>query len=222
MQSTTFLGIVRGWQAAVFVGCFAGAGLALGWFLPWIARWALDLPWVPFSGPLRLLNSIPDPWLQLGSAGVGLLAGGWIGVAAIVESLAVTVSDQQVELKINGKTQTFTRAQVGSVFLDDKRLVLLDSAARELAREKPEVSAAKLAKGFREHGYPWLDADPHLGQYRLWVPDLPGLPEGANALLSARARALEKKQSDEANELRRELGRLGVVVRDQDGRQYWR
>lgn len=221
MQSATFLGIGKLMRPAIVVG-FAAFGLLLGWFLPEAARWALDLPWVPFQGPLRLLDSAPDPWLQFGAAGVGLLAGGWIGVTAIVESLAVTLTDQEVTLRINGTTRTFTRAQIGTVFLDTKRLVLLDPAGRELAREKPESSAAELAAGFRAHGYPWQDADPHLSSYRLWVPDLPGLPEGANALLSARARALEKKQSDEAAELRRELGRLGVVVRDQGSQQTWR
>jgi hypothetical protein len=221
MQSTTFLGISRGWRAALVIG-FAGFGLALGWFLPALVRWLLELPWVPLEGPLRLLDKIPEPWLQLGAAGLGLLAGVWIGVAAIVEALALTVSDQQVELRINGTTRTFTRDRVGAAFLDGKRLVLLDSATLELAREKPEVSAKAVAEGFRAHGYPWSEGDPHKHKYRLWVPEMPGLPEGGNALLSARTRALEKKQADDVTELRRELGRLGVVVRDEGTRQYWR
>jgi hypothetical protein len=221
MQSATFLGIGKAWRAGIVIG-FAALGLLLGWFLPQAVRWALDLPWVPFQGPLRLLDSAPESGLQFGAAGIGLLVGGWIGVQAIVESLAVTVTDQQVTLRINGVTQAFSRAQIGAVFLDGKQLVLLDPATRELAREKPESSAAELAAGFRAHGYPWLDADPHLNSYRLWVPDLPGLPAGGNALLSARARALAQKQSKDAAEIRRELGRLGVVVRDQGTQQSWR
>jgi hypothetical protein len=51
---------------------------------------------------------------------------------------------------------------------------------------------------------------------------MPGLPEGANALLNARTRALAKKQKDDEAELRREVGTLGVVVRDEGTRQYWR
>jgi len=221
MHPTTFLGITRGWRAGIVIG-FAALGLTVGWFLPAFVRWALDLPWIPFKGPLRLLDSVPDPWLQYGAAGLGLLIGGSIGVMAIVESLAVTITDQQVDLRINGSTRTFTRAQIGSAFLDGKRLVLLDPATRELAREKPESSPAQLAAGFRTHGYPWLDADPHLRSYRLWVPDMPGLPDGANALLNARARALTKKRADDVTELHRELARLGVAIRDEDTRQYWR
>ncbi|WP_425388254.1 CysS/YqeB C-terminal domain-containing protein [Amycolatopsis taiwanensis] len=51
---------------------------------------------------------------------------------------------------------------------------------------------------------------------RTWTP-------AANALLNARARALRKSESgDDAKDLRTELARLGVVVKDQDKKQYWR
>jgi cysteinyl-tRNA synthetase len=49
------------------------------------------------------------------------------------------------------------------------------------------------------------------------VPGVDGLPPGADALLTAR-----EKNSDDADELRAELARLGVVVRDEKGKQYWR
>jgi hypothetical protein len=221
MESKSYLGISGVWRPGVVIG-FAGLGLVMGWFLPTLVHWALDLPWVPFHGPLRLLESIPEPGLQFGGAGVGLLAGGWFGVMVIVETLMITVTDHDVALRIKGKTQTLTRAQIGSAFLDGKLLVLLDPAGRELARDKPEESAAKVEKVFRAHGYPWMAADPHLSEYRLWVPDTPGLPEGANALLTARSRALDKKQADDVAELRREVTKLGVMVRDDGTRQYWR
>jgi hypothetical protein len=54
------------------------------------------------------------------------------------------------------------------------------------------------------------------------VPDLPGLPAGADALLRARERAIERDRRDDARELRRELGLIGVVLRDDSKRQYWR
>jgi hypothetical protein len=54
------------------------------------------------------------------------------------------------------------------------------------------------------------------------VPDLAGLPDGANALLAARAKALKKRDADESAVLLTELHRLGVVVRVEKGRQYWR
>lgn len=69
----------------------------------------------------------------------------------------------------------------------------------------------------------WADADPHLAEFRRWVPGTPGLPEGANALFKAREKALKKQgDAEDARELRKELARLGVVVRDEDRRQCWR
>nr|WP_258545163.1 hypothetical protein [Micromonospora provocatoris] len=65
-------------------------------------------------------------------------------------------------------------------------------------------------------------AGPHRDAYRRWVEGLPGLPPGADALLRARQRALDGGHDGEARELHGELARLGVVVRDEGKRQYWR
>jgi hypothetical protein len=54
------------------------------------------------------------------------------------------------------------------------------------------------------------------------VPDLPGLPAGADPLLKARQRALAQSHGEEARELRSELARLGVMVRDEEQRQHVR
>ena len=216
---STFLGFSKGDRIVLFGG-FMILGTAVGWLLPWLAGWAVDQPWVPFHGPLRLIDSIPQPELTIGAAAVGLIGGTWIAVVAIVEALAVTISDQQVEFRRDRVTRTFTRAEIGAVYLDGKYLVLLGPSTEELAREKPESTPGKLAHGFRSHGYPWADEDPHRAKYRLWVPDLPDLPAGANAVLGARARALAKKQSADADVLRQELIRLGIVVRDEDAHQY--
>ncbi|WP_420911227.1 CysS/YqeB C-terminal domain-containing protein [Streptomyces nigrescens] len=52
---------------------------------------------------------------------------------------------------------------------------------------------------------------------------MPGLPQGANALLKARAQLLDKRSSSgDLRELREKLARMGVVVRDEKRRQYWR
>ncbi|WP_436846495.1 CysS/YqeB C-terminal domain-containing protein [Streptomyces massasporeus] len=49
------------------------------------------------------------------------------------------------------------------------------------------------------------------------------MPPGADALLRARAQSRKgEDHAEEARELRGELLRRGVVVRDEDGRQYVR
>ena len=47
------------------------------------------------------------------------------------------------------------RSAVAEVFLDGKDLVLLGPDSNELAREKTDQSATRLADAFTRHGYPW-------------------------------------------------------------------
>jgi hypothetical protein len=79
-----------------------------------------------------------------------------------------------------------------------------------------------LDNAFIAHGYSWrADGDPYAAEFRLWIEQTPGLPEGANALFTARAKAIAAR-SDDATALRAELLRLGIVVREEKHRQYWR
>jgi hypothetical protein len=201
-----------------WVGLPAGCAVVV-WLLKLAAGWLLTLRWVPFQGPLELIDSIPEPAATLGALGIGLIIGTLLALTAHSESLTVTVADDQVTLTDGeNRTSTFPRDQVSAVFRDKSRLVLLGPDTNELARKTHDLNVARLADAFRAHGYPWTDTDPHAERYRRWVPDMPGLPAGANALFTAR----EKADSDDSRELRSELAKLGVLVRDDKGKQYWR
>ncbi len=100
---------------------------------------------------------------------------------------------------------------------------MLGHDSNELAREKTDRPAARLAEAFLTHGYPWRDqGDPRASQFRLWSETAQGLPAAARPMLSTRARALQEKKAPEPANLRAELINLGVVVRDEGGKQYWR
>ncbi len=195
------------------------AGALAGWLLTVLVGWLVTLRWVPFRGPLELLDSIPEPWSTLGGLGVGLVGGLLLALAAHGDRLAVTVSPERIRLEGDEYDATFDRAEVTAVFADRNQLVLLGHGTGELARRPSELDKKALAAAFARHGYPWHDGDPHAGEYRRWVPGMAGLPPGADALLLARA---EKPDSADARELRAELVRLGVVVRDEKRKQYWR
>lgn len=195
----------------------AGAGLL--WLLTLFVDWLLTLRWVPFRGPLELVDSIPEPLGTLGALGVGMVGGLILALIAHDERLAVTVSPDSLRLDGDEYEATFTRDEISAVFVDKSQLVVLGRNTGELARRPSELDHAQLAKVFQEHGFPWRDGDPHADAYRRWVPDTPGLPPGANALLAARAKS---KDSDDAKELRAELAKLGVLVRGGKGKQYWR
>ncbi|MGO4788878.1 DUF308 domain-containing protein [Paenibacillus sp. 2KB_20] len=168
-------------------------GAVVGWFIPAIADWATGLAWVPFQGPLELIASIQGPWVVIVTAILGLLAGMVLSHIAIKESLAVRLSDQEIRLRMHDAEQTFTRDEVSAVFLDGKQLVLL-----------------------------WRDHDPFADHYVRWVADSPELTPSLNALFLAREKAMENEDKEDAADLRRELSKLGITVRDDGKRQYWR
>jgi hypothetical protein len=212
-----------GERALVWVG-FPLIGAAAGWLLKSLAEWATSLPWVPFQGPLELVASVPDPQATIGSIALGVAGGLVVAVLAEQDYVRVTVEDDQLTVTRGGSSRRVPRASVAAVFLDGKQLVLLGHATDELAREGGDLpDAERLDAAFRAHGYPWVPGgDPHKGEYRRWVEDLPDLPAGADAVLEARARALDRGDQEDAAQLRLELGKLGIVVRDEGKRQFWR
>ena len=74
----------------------------------------------------------------------------------------------------------------------------------------------------QKRSYPWVNADPHATEFHRWVPDAPDLSPAANSVFNARAIALEKKHTEDADDLRTEIAKLGYVVREEGQRQYWR
>ncbi|MEK2473734.1 MULTISPECIES: YqeB family protein [Streptomyces] len=202
---------------------FAALGAGVGWLVRLLAKWLVTLEHAPWQGPARLLTSIPEPWLTIGVLALGAVLGLAVALFGQHDELAVRVADDEVVLTRRAKPRAFPRAAVRLAFRDGKELVLLGQDTAELAREGCTLSVQRLAGAFREHGYDWADGDPHEDEFRRWVPDTPGLPIGANALFTARERALGKSgTAEDARELRDELARLGVVVRDKDKRQFWR
>ncbi|MFE9647364.1 hypothetical protein ACFYO0_25250 [Streptomyces sp. NPDC006365] len=199
------------------------AGAVVGELVRLLAGWLVTLRWAPFKGPAKLLDSVPEPWVTIGAVAVGALLGLFASFVLLHESLSVRVCDRHVVLTIRDESEEFARDKIRLAFPDGKQLVLLGHHSEELAREDCGLDKRRLADAFTEHGYTWADADPHLAEFRRWVPDTPGLPEGANALFMAREKALKKQgDAEDARELRKELSKLGVVVRDKDKRQYWR
>jgi hypothetical protein len=194
-----------------------------GWLLDLLAHWLVGLKWAPMRGPAELLTSIPEPWLSVGLVVLGALAGVVLIFVDALEQVSVTVSGERVVLKRPGHEQEIARERVGHVFQEKDQLVLLGPEGEELAREKCDLGVRRLAAAFTAHGYAWVDGDPYEDEFKLWVPKTPELPELANALLTARAEALKSSDSgDSVKELRRELARVGIVVRDKGKQQYWR
>lgn len=207
----------------ILYGVFGAVRLVIGYFLPRIAAWAVTLPWLPFEGLIKLINSFNGPWLTIIMAVLGLIAGLVIAYIAIKESLIITITDQEVQLKKDENTQTIALKDIDTVFFDGKQLVILGISGFELAREKNDESAIQVAKAFKKHGYPFSsEGGPFKDEYIRWVLDTPDISLAANALMRAREKALQKKEAEDIKDLRNELAKLGYIVRDEGTRQYWR
>lgn len=218
----TVVATPRWMQVLIWLGLVALLAGA-GWLLQALAGWIASLPWAPFQGVFERVDRLPEPVATVGALLVGGAAGLVLAHLASRESRSVRVGTEAATISWNGRHHTVPRTEVETVFLDRRELVVLGRTGRELAREPSDQDTDRLAAAFRAHGYPWRDGgDPHQHAYRRWVPDLPGLPPGADPLLKARHRALEQDHPAEARELRTDLGQLGVLVRDEAKRQYVR
>lgn len=207
------------WVACPLVGI--GALVLLGL----LGGWLLTLPWIPLQGPLRLLMSIPQPWAGLGAVVVGGGAGLWLAAAWDRDRLTVEVTRERLVLRRGPQRSEIARGDAAGVFLDGRRLAVQDGAGAELASEAVAlVPADRIAATFTAQGWPWRADDPHAAEFRLWLEGDPTLPPGADVVLKARAKALGSSIFGEEDErrLRGELARLGVFVREEGGRQYWR
>ncbi|MEV7829134.1 hypothetical protein AB0P12_00760 [Streptomyces subrutilus] len=208
------------WTTVGVYAVLAALGAAVGWGLGPLADWLVTLPWAPLQGPAELVGTVPAGVLPA----VGAVAGLVLGLVAQHEQLTLRLSGDRLVLASEGREREFSRAAVAVAFLDRKQLVLLGHDGGELVRQGCELAPGRVADAFAAHGFAWADADPYEAEFRRWVPGAPGLPEGANAVLAARRKPLEKNgpADGDARELREELARLGVVVRDVKRRQYWR
>lgn len=212
------------WERALFWVGVPLLGAGAGWLLKVVAGWAASLPWAPFQGPLRLIGSIPATPFTIGAVAVGALAGVVLALIAEEYYVKVTVDDDGVTVVCRGVRREVPRRSIAAVFRDAKQLVLLDHDGGEPIRQGGDLPAERrLADAFLAHGYPWLaDGDPHRDDFQRWVDGHPDLSVAAHAFLKARLTALEKDDAADVEELRRELAKLGIVVREEKKRQYWR
>ena len=209
-----------GWVWALVWTGFPLVGVGLGALAVWVADGAADQRWLPFRGLFRLLDRYAGTPATIIAMAVGAALGLGLAVAGVLDRLTVTVGNDSARLRRGDTDNTLDRSQTAAVYADGKELVAVGPDGAELAREKHDLPAAELREAFRGHGWPWRDTDPYGADFRLWVEGLPDLPPGADPLLRARAKVLSKK--DDAAELRRELARIGIVVKDARRKQYVR
>ncbi|MDL4770673.1 MULTISPECIES: YqeB family protein [Thermomonosporaceae] len=220
-ERESVLGYPRGDLVVIMAG-FPVLGLVLGTLLPWLARWVTRLPVLPMRGPLEFVGDLRAPWQVAICAAAGLALGAGLAFMAMADGMRLKVTGARIEARRDGRSEVIDGDTVAAVFLDGKRLVVLDAGSRQVLRGEAQASASALAEAFRAHGYPWLDADPYAGLFHAWTPHTPELPAEVNAVLESRRAALKAGEDGEVRVLDEAVEKLGFTVRDEKDRQYWR
>ena len=142
----------RAWVA----GLFGAGGAALGALLPLLARWAGDLPWMPFQGPLRLLGSFDEPWLAWGRPVVGLVLGLAVAAWVVADTPVLDVGPDRIRVRRRGEVERVVeRAKVGAVHPRGSKLVIVTESGRTLFEGDVEGDTSRIRRAFVDHGYPW-------------------------------------------------------------------
>lgn len=211
------------WVRVLLWGGIPAAGAGLGWAVLHFTHVVERIPFLPLDELLLLLRELPEPWTSVAAVTTGVAAGLVLAALCENERPVVRISRADVSFQLGDTGRTAERSGVTAVFRDGKHLVIQDRTGSEVLREEHDLEHEDLAEAFRSQGWPWRDdGDPYAEHFHRWVEGAHGLPPGADAVLRARQRALDKGEKKDLGDLRAELARLGVVVRDEDGRQYWR
>lgn len=135
---------------------FGFGGAAIGALLPLLAAWVAELPWAPFQGPLELLGSFNEPWLVWGRPVVGLVLGLSLAAWVIVESPALSIRQDEVQVRRRGQVErVIPRSKVDSVYLRKSHVVIETASGRNLFDDEIEGDKAAVRDAFVSQGYPW-------------------------------------------------------------------
>lgn len=201
---------------------FPLAGAVAGILISQLPRWIERIPALPPSDNLDFLVHYSGTAATVILAILGAIAGALVVLASYDDLVTVRITPDEVAVERANKTEVVTGQHVTGVFVDHKDLVLLGPGTRELLRIAADLPGDRLRDAFRTHGYPWSETDPCAADFRRWINGTAQLSEATSAIFRAREAALERKDFDDAAELRAELAQRGIVVVDRSGKQHWR
>ncbi|WP_026908118.1 YqeB family protein [Paucisalibacillus globulus] len=220
-ETETVLGLSKPEKTLIILVPMILGGL-IGWFIPVIADWLLNLPVVPWEKLIEFIASLNSLWISIVASIIGIIAGILLTLIIFEESLEVTITYENLLLKLGDKVDTLDKKDISTIYIENKQLIILGKNSNELYREVFETKIDTVRETFRNYQYPWKEKDPFEKEYQRWVLGHPDFPEKVNALLYAREHALKEDKKKDAKYLREDLAKLGVVIRDERNSQYVR
>lgn len=145
---------VRAAHRWLLVAGLTVAGLGVGLAAPPVIGWAQGLDWLPFQGPMGLLQQLSSTvgsWLLVV---IGTVAGAVIGLGLTDELTKVRVTDRDVTFIKGRKKERFARGQVNAALIDDGHLVLRDERDADLIRRDLDVPVDQVRAALTKHDWP--------------------------------------------------------------------
>lgn len=84
-------------------------GGLIGWFIPVIADWLLNLPVVPWEKFIEFIASLNSLWISIIASIIGIIAGILLTLTIFDESLEVTITYEKLHLKLGDKVDTLEK-----------------------------------------------------------------------------------------------------------------
>ena len=205
--------------AAFGLGALA-VGTGIGFAAPTVATWLVDLlhhsP-LPVPQLLEVLAGLPLTWSVPAGVLLGLVGAAFLTSAIVHEGLELTVADDHLEYRQEGREGWLDRAEVRHIYADGTDAVVLDDQSRVLVRLNAEaLPAGKLAHTLHQHGFPWCEQDPFEADYQRWLAGRPGFSSPEHRLIGQWQEV--RRKTPERMSAEAELREVGVVVRYRNGR----
>lgn len=205
--------------AAFGLGALA-LGTGIGFAAPTVATWLVDLlhrsP-LPVPQLLEVLAGLPLTWSVPAGVLLGLVGAAFLISAIVHEGLELTVADDHLEYRQEGREGWLERAEVKHIYTDGTDAVVLDEQSSVLVRLNAEaLPARRLAQTLHQHGYPWAEQDPFEADYQRWLAGRPGFTSAEHRLIDRWQEV--RRKTPERMSAEAELREAGLVVRYRDDR----
>lgn len=141
-------------EKIVLIALLTGAGVLLGFLLPWLGTVAARFP-IPFGEPIEKLSAFDSPLIVALRPLIGAALGVVAGVLMTASTPVVVVTDREVRISEGGEQRVLPREEIAGVHRRGGNVVIETPTGRvlfdgEIPGDRQEVAAA-----FRQRGYPW-------------------------------------------------------------------
>ncbi|TDP94282.1 hypothetical protein EDF62_0696 [Leucobacter luti] len=152
-EAESVLRMQLGTRVGVWLVC-SGAGVALGYVLPWVLQHLSTWP-IPYLDVLTFLGSFEHPVMVIGRPAVLGLVGLICAFVITSQSAELTLSAERIQIREGDDAREIARENVGGVYRHGSKVRIESVAGRVLFDDDVEGGREAIAAAFTRHGYPW-------------------------------------------------------------------